>query len=214
MKMTTTLLWNFSSFVSNFSIQEDHAKFVIEGGKIYLEKTSANGRMLLNGEPITQRTQLQHNDRLMFGTTQLYVFCHPKERDSSKTKYPTISYESAQQEIAERAGFDMNSDNKSRGISYVNRTKQKRSMVERNTCLNKSFSNITPSTFNRMPKGETLVIPCPETPDFKYMSSIHRWYAGTRRPAGDPACYWWSKLHLWGTGYEEAIWGCPGFSWS
>ena len=42
--------------------------------------------------------------RLMFGTTQLYVFCNPKERDASKEKFEDPTYDLAQQEIAAHSG--------------------------------------------------------------------------------------------------------------
>jgi hypothetical protein len=51
----------------------------------------------------------------MFGATQLYVFANPAERDASKKQYPTITYDMAQEEIAAFAGFDMTTENKSRG---------------------------------------------------------------------------------------------------
>ena len=54
----------------------------------------------------------------MFGTTQLYVFVNPKERDSSGEKYEVPSFEMAQEEIAASSGFDMNTDNKSQGMWY------------------------------------------------------------------------------------------------
>ena len=53
--------------------------------------------------------------RIMFGTTQLYVFVNPSERDSSGAAYPNVTYEYAQEEIAAKSGFDMNMDNKSKG---------------------------------------------------------------------------------------------------
>lgn len=54
--------------------------------------------------------------RIVFGTTQYFVFCNPKERDASKTPYPEVTFEMAQQEIAKRSGFDTSLENKSRGI--------------------------------------------------------------------------------------------------
>ncbi len=51
----------------------------------------------------------------MFGTTQLFVLCNPKERDSSKQKWPEVTYETAQEEIARCSGFDMDTENKSQG---------------------------------------------------------------------------------------------------
>lgn len=56
------------------------------------------------------------NFRVLFGTTQLYVFANPLERDKVKTKYPAPTYEMAQQEIASHAGLDVNSARGSQGI--------------------------------------------------------------------------------------------------
>lgn len=48
--------------------------------------------------------------RLMFGTTQLYVFCMPKKPE------PEATFESAQEEIAANSGeIDTNSDYTSKG---------------------------------------------------------------------------------------------------
>jgi len=55
----------------------------------------------------------------MFGTTQLYVFCNPKQRDSSKEKFPDVTFESAQEEITSHSGFDLNNENKSRGLYVI-----------------------------------------------------------------------------------------------
>ena len=53
--------------------------------------------------------------RIVFGTTQYFVFCNPKERDSAQTPFPVVTFEMAQEEIAKRSGFDVNMENKSRG---------------------------------------------------------------------------------------------------
>ena len=53
--------------------------------------------------------------RLVFGTTVMYVFYNPKEASSSGQQYPEITHEMAQEEIAANSGFDMNTENKSRG---------------------------------------------------------------------------------------------------
>ena len=48
--------------------------------------------------------------RLMFGTTQLYVFCMPKKPE------PEVTFESAQEEIATNSGeIDTNSGYTSKG---------------------------------------------------------------------------------------------------
>ena len=52
----------------------------------------------------------------MFGATQLYIFCNPTEKDASKKQYITYTFDMAQEEIAAFAGFDMTTENKSRGM--------------------------------------------------------------------------------------------------
>jgi len=94
------------------SIGEKHAEILCEGDGYYIWTTA---RTLVNGDPVSaEKLQLHHNDRLMFGTTQLYVFVNPKERDAAGKAYPTATYEMAQEEIAAKSGFDMNQENKSK----------------------------------------------------------------------------------------------------
>lgn len=85
-----------------------------EGGKYSLEPLEQNMRLMLNGKAVIERTPLKHNDRILFGTTQYFVFCNPKERDASQTPYPEVTFEMAQEELAKRSGFDVNMENKSR----------------------------------------------------------------------------------------------------
>ncbi|KAL3836511.1 hypothetical protein ACJMK2_021937 [Sinanodonta woodiana] len=73
-----------------------------------------NARIIRNGKPITAETPLHHNDRLIFGTTQYFVFVNPKERDGSKEKFPEVTFESAQEELAKKSGFDVSGQNKTK----------------------------------------------------------------------------------------------------
>ena len=70
---------------------------------IFLDKLFS--RILVNGDAITGETELKHNDRLVFGSTQLWVFQNPKEKGIDSKKYPPITYEYAQEEIAAKAGI-------------------------------------------------------------------------------------------------------------
>ncbi|XP_064643927.1 kinesin-like protein KIF28 isoform X2 [Lineus longissimus] len=96
------------------SMQEDHATLVNEKGVLFVEPSSSSAKVTHNGVPITEKTTLKHNDRLVFGTSQMYVIINPKERDSSKKTYPDITYEMASEEIAANSGFDMKTENKSK----------------------------------------------------------------------------------------------------
>lgn len=91
-------------------IQEQHAVMTLErDGKVNIKPVNTDCRILVNGSPIQGETTLCHNDRLVFGSTQIWVFQNPTERDKTKMKYPEITFEYAQEEIAAKSGIDMGS---------------------------------------------------------------------------------------------------------
>lgn len=53
--------------------------------------------------------------RLLFGTTQYFVYANPREAQLASTPFPEVTFEMAQEEIAKKSGFDMSSENKSKG---------------------------------------------------------------------------------------------------
>ncbi len=63
--------------------------------------------MLVNGTAITGETDLEHNDRMVFGSTHIWVFQNPRDPGISKKQYPPITYEYAQEEIASKAGINV-----------------------------------------------------------------------------------------------------------
>jgi len=77
--------------------------------QVFIKQMEKDCRVLVNGEAITDEVELHHNDRLVFGSTQLWVFQNPKEKDIEKKKYPPITYEYAQEEIAAKAGVKVDS---------------------------------------------------------------------------------------------------------
>ena len=77
--------------------------------KVFLRQGERDCRILVNGDAITNEVELHHNDRLVFGSTQLWVFQNPKEHGIDKKKYPPITYEYAQEEIAAKAGIKVDS---------------------------------------------------------------------------------------------------------
>jgi len=59
--------------------------------------------------------------RVLFGSNHLYVFHHPQEvshltKNGEQPK--PVTYDAAQGEIAEGAGFDMKTEGKSKGVCY------------------------------------------------------------------------------------------------
>lgn len=93
--------------LNGLSIQKEHAKITNEGNKVFIEKSSPEAKLLVNGEPITSKQELDHNDRIMFGSNHLYVFQHPVLYNADPKKYTVVTYEMAQEEIAQKSGFDM-----------------------------------------------------------------------------------------------------------
>lgn len=90
------------------SIEDRHCVIREKDGVFTLE-TFPNARTLRNGKVVTDQTKtLKHNDRLLFGTTQFYVFCNPNDKEGAKN--PSPDFEMAQAEIASKSGgFDMSS---------------------------------------------------------------------------------------------------------
>ncbi|XP_050405632.1 kinesin-like protein KIF28P isoform X1 [Patella vulgata] len=94
------------------SIVENHAIIREDKGAFSIEPSEANVRMMRNGKLVTNKTELKYNDRLIFGTTQYFVFVNPK--DKSAKDAPVVNFEMAQEEIAKKSGFDVTSENKTR----------------------------------------------------------------------------------------------------
>lgn len=96
------------------SVAGKHAIIRNDGGKFTIEPCEVTNRLLQNGKAVVAKQPLNHNDRLIFGTTKYFVFVNPKERDASKQKFPEVTFEMAQEEVAKKSGFDMSGENKSR----------------------------------------------------------------------------------------------------
>ncbi|XP_014675259.1 PREDICTED: kinesin-like protein KIF28P, partial [Priapulus caudatus] len=112
------------------SMLERHAKIVYSNvhephGMFRLERMNTDARTLVNGEPLTgdEAEELHHNDRVMFGTTQLYVFVNPRQRDdvAVATTWMMPTYESAQNEIASHAGLAVSTETKSQELEELRR---------------------------------------------------------------------------------------------
>ncbi|XP_071522909.1 LOW QUALITY PROTEIN: kinesin-like protein KIF28P [Panulirus ornatus] len=92
------------------SIQEQHAVMTVaKDGKVIVKPVNTDCRLLVNGSPTQGETTLCHNDRLMFGATQLWLFQNPVECKKSNMHYPVITFEYAQEEIAAKNGVNMSS---------------------------------------------------------------------------------------------------------
>ncbi len=72
-----------------------------------MKPVSKDCRCLVNGAEIQGETDLEHNDRIVLGSTQVWVFQNPLEKGVDKKKYPNVTWEYAQEEIATRAGVNI-----------------------------------------------------------------------------------------------------------
>ncbi|EDO44751.1 predicted protein, partial [Nematostella vectensis] len=92
--------------LNGLNIQDVHCIINNEGGKITVTP-DGDAKVLLNGEPVSEEEELHHFDRLMLGSSNLFVFHHPKEADNSKNKMEDFTYEMAQEEIARNSGIEV-----------------------------------------------------------------------------------------------------------
>ncbi|XP_014667335.1 PREDICTED: kinesin-like protein KIF28P [Priapulus caudatus] len=93
--------------LSGLSILPDHA-VILKEGNVVTVVPSTGARVLVNGSEIKASKVLRHNDRVLFGHNHLYVLHNPQDlakqlREGLLVEQPT--YDTAQQEIAERMGL-------------------------------------------------------------------------------------------------------------
>ncbi|KAH6931565.1 hypothetical protein HPB50_025262 [Hyalomma asiaticum] len=92
-------------------IQDKHAIIQRTDTEVTLDKGCPEAKVLVNGSPVTSPVTLRHNDRIVFGQTQLFLFVNPRQHDRHDlSKYPEVTYEMAQEEIALRAGIKLYDD--------------------------------------------------------------------------------------------------------
>lgn len=72
---------------------------------------SEDGRVLINGVPIADETHLNPNDRLVFGSTQLWLFRHPAlEAEAGVSDSPMLNYDYFLNEMAAKSGLTIQAD--------------------------------------------------------------------------------------------------------
>lgn len=95
--------------LSGLSILTDHAT-VTHKGKVITIVAHPDAKLMVNGKPAQDETEIHHNDRLMFGSSSLYVLHHPTEFEKKKKNgvhLEEITYDLALEEIAANSGFGM-----------------------------------------------------------------------------------------------------------
>eukprot|EP00163_Fabomonas_tropica_P030973 TRINITY_DN720_c0_g1_i4.p1 TRINITY_DN720_c0_g1~~TRINITY_DN720_c0_g1_i4.p1 ORF type:complete len:1166 (+),score=530.39 TRINITY_DN720_c0_g1_i4:51-3500(+) len=107
--------------LSGLSILKDHALVIKEGedeeAKFFIELAVPKAKVLVNGQQITERTEIFHRDRILFGSNHMYTLVLPhvakkqaEELGEDDEPLPPIDWEFAQREIAKAQGFDTGDD--------------------------------------------------------------------------------------------------------
>ncbi|KAL3290384.1 hypothetical protein HHI36_023724 [Cryptolaemus montrouzieri] len=87
--------------LSGLGIQPEHCIITIEDGELFLEPLS-NARSFINGSQVTQRTQLRHGDRIVWGNHHFFrVNCPRSVSSTSEPQTPAqnIDYNFARDEL-------------------------------------------------------------------------------------------------------------------
>ncbi|XP_038044731.1 kinesin-like protein KIF28P [Patiria miniata] len=95
--------------LTGLSVQKEHATITNTKGVCVLQPCPG-AKVLLNGQDLIDKAELHHNDRIMFGSSHLYVFHHPQDlakNQKAGKKEEKVTYDTAQEEIAANSGFDM-----------------------------------------------------------------------------------------------------------
>uniref|UniRef100_A0A8C7N8X0 Si:rp71-84d9.1 n=1 Tax=Oncorhynchus kisutch TaxID=8019 RepID=A0A8C7N8X0_ONCKI len=88
-------------------IQDHHAVFINVQRRVYLTPL-AGSNVIVNGTPISQKTELQHLDRLILGSNSTYLFIgYPSERGGDD--WSRYDYDYFQSELAAAEGINLHS---------------------------------------------------------------------------------------------------------
>ncbi|XP_059148912.1 kinesin-like protein KIF28 isoform X2 [Physella acuta] len=104
--------------LNGLSIQKKHAILANENGEIVLKPGAEGVKIRVNGIPIAGPRTLEHKDRIIFGTNHVYVFVNPLKPKSPEGTPQEITWEFAQNEVAQAKGF-------STGLAGLTKEQQK-----------------------------------------------------------------------------------------
>ncbi len=93
-------------------VNDHHASVIIKNGTVILEKIG-DSKIMLNGKYLTFVTQLNHLDRLLFGSSQYFVFYDPKKKQDNDI---IATFDMLQDEIALNSGLKYADSKMSQGI--------------------------------------------------------------------------------------------------
>jgi len=100
--------------ISGLSILDHHATVNVVKKSIFLE-VCPNAKVIVNGETLTTKKELNHNDRIVYSSGHVYVVHHPRQYKEALEKGDTfekVTWENLHQEIAKNSGYDVDKKGK------------------------------------------------------------------------------------------------------
>ncbi|XP_033626333.1 kinesin-like protein KIF28P isoform X2 [Asterias rubens] len=91
--------------LSGLSISKKHAIITNVNGEITLKPYSSSCKIKVNGLPLTGARNLEHLDRVMFGSNHMFVFHNPINPKAPEGTPNNIEWDFAQKELAEARGL-------------------------------------------------------------------------------------------------------------
>ena len=94
--------------LTGLGIQKQHAVIQNDGKELTIKPASPGAKIRVNGQPLSGERTLFHNDRLILGSNNMYLFLNPSKKEElsdSTPKDATIDWDFVQKEIAENSGF-------------------------------------------------------------------------------------------------------------
>ena len=99
-------------------MQESHAEIIVDKDLVRLRPLGEDCRVLINGTAVQSETVIHHNDRLVFGSTQMWIYQNPNEGpiDSNTSD---MNYDFVLQEIAASSGFNLTTGLSEKGATLL-----------------------------------------------------------------------------------------------
>ncbi len=98
--------------LNGLNIISEHAVIKMEKNQATLRSIQIGAKIKVNGYNVEESLVLKSGDRILFGSSHLYVFINPKESTGNEMKF---TYEMAQAEIAEAKGFKLRNTTLTKG---------------------------------------------------------------------------------------------------
>ena len=100
--------------LQGLSIMDEHALIEVEKQCLYITARE-NAKVTLNGDLLATKTELHHNDRILFSAGHVYVVHHPyqfKKAAKEGKAFTPVTWDVVQTEVAEKSGFDVDKKGK------------------------------------------------------------------------------------------------------